>query len=789
MDNRTHPRHTPATLTYVSAGAGNGGILLNLSEQGCSLQLVSPPRPNTQLDVEIELEAGSRITATGTIIWVDESGCAGVKFTQMADASRKLLRHWLLKSVPAPEGENDFPDLDKIFSFDGPADNGGGAPAEEVLFDSVPAEEETDVAVATKQTLEAHLTELSTAAAYIAIADECRTASGATASAVAVLAGKEMICRASGGTGAPPAGARLDISSARSFTAQAVKLGKSLRCVDTEADPRVNPAVCRRLGIRSVAAVPVLLEQKVVGVLEVFASQRDAFDDQALERLEALARITGQFSVTRGEVHAGTGILPAPNEVSDAEAAAPATTKAVVSATPIVHAPVPPRAVVPPVTVTPVAPPRAPVQAATSAAAAPAKAPERVEPKFTPSVSIAAASAATPIAKPEIKPVEAPPVTSKVPVVAPVQSAAPTVVAPAPKIEKADPVSTKPAAVKPLITTPPKPPEIASKPFVAAAAPAPPPETEKQLQPMAAAVEVAPPTKPAIKIFEPREIPLPGFAKAHRPISRSMWLVPTIIILAAIFTYAGWRVGQAIAARRAANWTPPPAPSSTLPANTPAATTNLPGVQQPSSQAQTAGTTTTKNPVAGQSPSAKANTSAQPAQTKPGDKTPAPTSAQNSAQKTPASTAANKKPEQTIVPITSSGPGSRPSFAPDVAPPSISIAANNAPNLSGLVNTRPVVPGKPLQVSTGAQEGRLIHRVEPRYPEIAKRTGRGGTVRLSVLVSTDGNVKKVKLIEGSPMFAMAAQEAVSQWKYRPFMLDGKPTEVETEVIVKFSNPQ
>src|SRR5947209_20612555 len=117
MNNRTHPRHTPATLTYVSAGAGNGGILLNLSEQGCSLQLISPPRTNTELELEVELEAGTRIRAHGTIVWVDESGCVGVKFHHMTESARTQLRRWLASATPAPPSDDELAELDSILDL------------------------------------------------------------------------------------------------------------------------------------------------------------------------------------------------------------------------------------------------------------------------------------------------------------------------------------------------------------------------------------------------------------------------------------------------------------------------------------------------------------------------------------------------------------------------------------------------------------------------------------------------------------------------------------------------
>src|SRR5437588_6001297 len=197
MNNRNHLRHTPATLTYVSAGEGNGGILLNLSEQGCSLQLISPPHANTQLEMEIELDAGVRIRANGTIMWVDQSGCVGVRFDHIPGNGRTLLRHWLSTATPPPVSDEELTELDTILDLgsDAPVGGGGSAPAEEFLFDSAPETEEAGVAVAAGyQTFAARLTELPRAAAYMAIAEECCARPGAPACATSGLAGRAMVC-------------------------------------------------------------------------------------------------------------------------------------------------------------------------------------------------------------------------------------------------------------------------------------------------------------------------------------------------------------------------------------------------------------------------------------------------------------------------------------------------------------------------------------------------------------------------------------------------------------------
>ena len=96
-----------------------------------------------------------------------------------------------------------------------------------------------------------------------------------------------MICRASVGN-APTLGARLDITTG--LSGECVRTGKTLRCDNSESDPRVDAANCRRLNIQSILAAPIRLGGEVVGILEVFSSQRFNFHDGDLAIVEDLAR-------------------------------------------------------------------------------------------------------------------------------------------------------------------------------------------------------------------------------------------------------------------------------------------------------------------------------------------------------------------------------------------------------------------------------------------------------------------------------------------------------------------
>jgi protein TonB len=95
-------------------------------------------------------------------------------------------------------------------------------------------------------------------------------------------------------------------------------------------------------------------------------------------------------------------------------------------------------------------------------------------------------------------------------------------------------------------------------------------------------------------------------------------------------------------------------------------------------------------------------------------------------------------------------------------------------------------PTAPRRIRTSSIElARLIRRIEPAYPAIAKLAHVSGTVELSALVGTDGRIREVKAISGNPLLIKAAVDAVSQWIYAPPILNGEPVEVIAPITVNF----
>ena len=80
----------------------------------------------------------------------------------------------------------------------------------------------------------------------------------------------------------------------------------------------------------------------------------------------------------------------------------------------------------------------------------------------------------------------------------------------------------------------------------------------------------------------------------------------------------------------------------------------------------------------------------------------------------------------------------------------------------------------------------LIHRVEPVYPTLAKQTHRDGRVELRAIIGTDGTIQSLQIVVSDPLFDISAREAVSQWRYRPTILNGQPVEIDTYITVIYT---
>lgn len=121
------------------------------------------------------------------------------------------------------------------------------------------------------------------------VAERALTLTGADGIAIAMAEGDAIVCRASTGTIAPETGARLDPKSG--FSGACLRTGGIVRCDDSENDPRVNVEVCRRLGTRSIVAVPIASAHGAIGLLEAFSREPRGFNDSDVRSLNLLAEL------------------------------------------------------------------------------------------------------------------------------------------------------------------------------------------------------------------------------------------------------------------------------------------------------------------------------------------------------------------------------------------------------------------------------------------------------------------------------------------------------------------
>ena len=127
----------------------------------------------------------------------------------------------------------------------------------------------------------------------------------------------------------------------------------------------------------------------------------------------------------------------------------------------------------------------------------------------------------------------------------------------------------------------------------------------------------------------------------------------------------------------------------------------------------------------------------------------------------------------------------------DESAPSLSNVESSANNssLPSLIASPSLNLPRPtlatVRVSQGVSQGLVIKRVQPKYPQAALASHTGGAVLIEATVNKEGNITNVKVLNGDPILAKAALDAVRQWRYKPYYLDGEPVEIQTQITVNF----
>jgi TonB family protein len=338
-------------------------------------------------------------------------------------------------------------------------------------------------------------------------------------------------------------------------------------------------------------------------------------------------------------------------------------------------------------------------------------------------------------------------------------------------------------------------------------------------------IPISEPEKPAEKIaasassapIEEVALPAPSFTfggavqsgeKSASTGSKKILLVVVLIVLIAgggYFAWTQWGHPKGSASSSPAVTTRPATATLAVPQSAPSTP-----VAQPAAESSTAAT-----PASG-APTGPSATVAEPT-TEPAEDssaavaTPSIENKQDHPSKAKSGAAGSSKPAASLVatnktpatvapaqPIVIKNGGSQPvaekAVPPSDAPaPSIAIApAGNGgplPNLMGGANSGPAPVLQTVNVSQGVSQGLLIKKAAPTYPANALRMHIEGPVQLLATISKTGDISAVKVLSGDANLAHAAVDAVKQWKYKPYLLDGSPVEMQTQITVSFKLPR
>jgi protein TonB len=102
------------------------------------------------------------------------------------------------------------------------------------------------------------------------------------------------------------------------------------------------------------------------------------------------------------------------------------------------------------------------------------------------------------------------------------------------------------------------------------------------------------------------------------------------------------------------------------------------------------------------------------------------------------------------------------------------------------VKKEPPPTPKRITVGGAVQKARMLRQVQPQYPPLARQARIQGTVKLTAVISKDGSIQELEVINGHPLLIPAAMQAVKQWKYKPTLLNGQAVEVVTQIDVNFT---
>lgn len=291
--------HTPVYASFNGSQTGmtvDLSELLDLNEEGFAVQTSERLEANHAVTICLDLpETRSFIHGSGQVVWSDETGRGGIRFSPLSDSSRKVLKEWLFANLLIACSNHQARSAQRARH------------AEEKLSLPEPNAEPTNLVRFFDRTerlspLEAVRREVrelgdNVDEVFHLIADRALSLTGASGVALAFLSDDNMVCRARAGEPAPPLGAPVDVK--RGLSGECVRSGLLVSCENMETDPRVDPEVGRALGIGSLMASPIVSDFRVVGLLEVFSPYPHSFTQATGTVLERLGEMIPKVPGTR----------------------------------------------------------------------------------------------------------------------------------------------------------------------------------------------------------------------------------------------------------------------------------------------------------------------------------------------------------------------------------------------------------------------------------------------------------------------------------------------------------
>ncbi len=299
FERRRHLRQAVNTPAFASFDGVTGGMILDLSERGMSMQTVAPLNPEQPHDFQLDLlQPDSSIETTGFIAWADALGRAGVRFADLPEDSRLKLKEWLTSNATNPSQM-----APRVTIFD--RDHKTIRPLsrrpqhhEPVATVTLVGRAGEDGPASTTVQYAFADRDLDLESALVRIAQRAQAITRAGGAAIGLLQEDAIICRASSGTCAPPVGSCIGPESR--ISRECIRLRRPLHCDDAETDGRVDSQTCRQLGLRSFMVAPLEYESDVLGIIGIFSPQPFAFDHGDSAVVQRIAQtVVGTLSAAR----------------------------------------------------------------------------------------------------------------------------------------------------------------------------------------------------------------------------------------------------------------------------------------------------------------------------------------------------------------------------------------------------------------------------------------------------------------------------------------------------------